>query len=64
MKGRVQRCLSWHPRADDGIEEVRVTRPDLLPAAMVDPLHLPSILGACPAPHFSPCLKLQSARVP
>lgn len=48
MKGRVQRCLSWHPRDDDGVEEVRVARPDLLPGAVVEPLHLPNILGASP----------------
>lgn len=63
MKAREQRCLFWHPRADDGVEEVRVTRPDLLPGAVVDPLHLPSILGAWPAPYFSLCLKLQNACV-
>lgn len=51
-------------KADDDVEEVRVAKPDLLPGAVVDPLHLPNILGACPAPHFSLCLKLRSARVP
>lgn len=56
MKGRVQRCLSWHPRADDDVEEVRVARPDLLHGAVVVvPCISPTSWELVPMPQAAKC---------